>query len=168
MRMLASSANGPSTEHHVSAPWTRRSRGGSAMSSNESLVREFLAAVGSGCDVERGSRCMADDVEFQMGGMPAMSGLGSWQQMASGFQVAFPDLALEILDLVAGDDTVAARWSWTATHTGDLMGIPASGKPVAATGSGFYKVRDGKIVAEWVIEDMMAVMQQIGAVPAPA
>jgi len=138
------------------------------MSSNESVVREFLAAIGSGCDVERASRCMADDVEFQMGGMPATAGLEAWKQMASGFKVAFPDLALEILDLVASDDTVAARWSWTANHTGDLMGIPASGKSVVATGSGFYKVRDGKIVSEWVIEDMMAVMQQIGAVPAPA
>ena len=102
-----------------------------------------------------------------MGGMPAMSGLSSWQQMASGFHVAFPDLALEIIDLVAAGDTVAARWSWTATHTGDLMGIPASGRSVNFSMIEILRIANGKIAEGWVTFDAMTMMQQVGAVPTP-
>jgi predicted ester cyclase len=48
------------------------------------------------------------------------------------------------------------------------MGIPPTGKAVQAEGAGFYRVSDGKIVSEWMIEDMLSVMQQVGAVPSAA
>jgi steroid delta-isomerase-like uncharacterized protein len=133
------------------------------MADNESVVREFLGAIGDGCNVDAAAEHLADDVEFQMAGMPPTKGIDAWRQMAGGFQVAFPDLALTVREAVSGGDLVSARWVWTATHQGDLMGLPATGKRVEAEGCGFYRVRDGKIVSEWVLEDMLAVMQQVGA-----
>ena len=45
------------------------------------------------------------------------------------------------------------------------MGLPPTGKTVTAKGMGFYRVLDGKVTEEWVLEDIFAVMQQLGAVP---
>src|SRR5271166_4638277 len=43
---------------------------------------------------------------------------------------AFPDHQFTIDDLIAEDDRVVGRWTMQATQTGELMGIPPTGKPV--------------------------------------
>ncbi|MEN3272283.1 MAG: hypothetical protein V7636_1044 [Actinomycetota bacterium] len=132
------------------------------------VVRAFLAAIGDGVDVETAATYISDDFDAHMAGMPDLEGRDAWVQMAGSFQIAFPDLDLEITELAVTGDLVCARWRWTATHSGDLMGIPPTGKAVQAEGAGFYRVRDGKIASEWMIEDMLSVMQQVGAVPSAA
>ena len=138
------------------------------MADNESVVRAFLGAIGNGVDAETAATYLADDFEAHVTGMGDLQGLEAWKQMAGSFRTAFPDLKLEITELAVAGDLVCAHWHWTATHKGELMGIPASGNSLQAEGAGFYHVRDGKIVSEWMIEDMLSVMQQVGAVPAPA
>src|SRR5215204_697897 len=51
----------------------------------------------------------------------------------------FPDYQTIIEDLVAEDDKVAARIQMTGTHTGEFMGIPATGRQISFTG--IYIVR---------------------------
>lgn len=138
------------------------------MSDNESVVRAFLGAIGDGVDVAGAAAYLADDFHAHMAGMPDLQGLDAWKQMAASFQTAFPDLDLQIVELAVASELVCAHWQWTATHRGDLMGIPATGNAIQAEGAGFYHVRGGKIVSEWMIEDMLSVMQQVGAVPSPS
>lgn len=138
------------------------------MADDESVVRAFLGAIGNGVDVETASTYLAEGFTAHVVGMADLQGIDAWKQMAGSFQTAFPDLKLEITELAAAGDLVCARWHWTATHKGELMGIPASGNSLQAEGAGFYHVRDAKIVSEWLIEDMLTVMQQVGAVPAPS
>ena len=45
------------------------------------------------------------------------------------------------------------------------MRIAPTCKPVAASGQGFVRVRDGKIVEEHAVFDALGLMQQLGAVP---
>jgi predicted ester cyclase len=54
------------------------------------------------------------------------------------------------------------------THQGEFMGIASTGKPVTASGQGFVRVRDGKIVEEHEVFDAFGLMQQLGAVPESA
>lgn len=138
------------------------------MADNESVVRAFLGAIGNGVDVATAASYLAEDFDAHMAGMPDLRGLDAWKQMAATFQSAFPDLDLQITELAVAGELVCAHWRWTATHQGDLMGIPATGNAIQAEGAGFYRVRDGKIVSEWMIEDMLSVMQQVGAVSAPS
>jgi predicted ester cyclase len=93
--------------------------------------------------------------------MPPLA-LEEWNQMATGFFAGFPDRSLQIEDEVASGDCVAMRWTWTGTHEGDFMGVPRTGKSVRSAGMGIYQVVDGKIVAEWVFEDLFGIMQQLG------
>jgi len=69
-------------------------------------------------------------------------------------------------EMAAGDKEVV-RWTIRGTHTGELMGIPPTGKQVAWTGITIYRLADGKIVEEKGEEDALGFLQQLGVVPAP-
>jgi predicted ester cyclase len=84
------------------------------------------------------------------------------KQIVTTFRGAFPDYRIEITHLVADDDKVAARFVQTGTHTGDLMGIPPTGKKVQWTEMGILQIADGKIVQSWYDLDMAGLMQQLG------
>jgi predicted ester cyclase len=66
--------------------------------------------------------------------------------------------------VIAEGDKVVARWRSRATHQGDYMGIPASGKEVQFTVISFYRIEEGKIAESWSVEDQFGLMRQIGAV----
>ena len=80
---------------------------------------------------------------------------------------AFPDVKVTIDILVAEGDKVISRWTGTGTHTGELMGIPATGKRIEMTGITIVSVADGKIAEFWMESDQMGLMQQLGVVPPP-
>ncbi len=75
------------------------------------------------------------------------------------------DLTLTTDDIIAKGDKVVQRWTNTAVHKGEFMGVPASGKPVEFSGISIYTVKDGQIVEDWTHFDTMTLMQQIGAMP---
>lgn len=91
-----------------------------------------------------------------------------YKQVLTMYTTGLPDFQVFVEDVVAEEDKAAVRWRVKATHTGPLMGIPASGNEVNITGMGIVHVRDGKIVEQWEIADMLGLMQQIGAAPTPA
>jgi steroid delta-isomerase-like uncharacterized protein len=80
---------------------------------------------------------------------------------------AFPDVKITIEDMIAKGDKVAIRWSATGTHTGELMGIPATGKQITVTGLDITRFAGGKSVEFWGQFDQMGMMQQLGVIPTP-
>lgn len=79
------------------------------------------------------------------------------------FRTAFPDIHITLDDLIAEDDKVVARCTVRATHQGDSLGVPATGKSVVFSGVAIARMRDGKIVESWNTFDLLGLMQQIGA-----
>jgi predicted ester cyclase len=70
--------------------------------------------------------------------------------------------------MVAEGDLVSARFVFTGTHQGEFMGVPATGKRVEVEGFDLVRVRDGRATEHWGQMDAMALMQQLGAIPAEA
>jgi len=87
------------------------------------------------------------------------------RQEAADFRQGFPDVVSTIEDLIAEGDKVVARWRARATHQGEYMGIPPTGKEVEFTGISVYRIEAGKIAQSWNEEDELGLMRQIGAVP---
>ena len=81
-------------------------------------------------------------------------------------EAAFPGYQLEAEDLVAEGDKVAVRVTVTGTHQGEMAGIPPTGKAVSASGMLIYRIAGDKIVEHWMVFDNLAVMQQLGVIPA--
>jgi predicted ester cyclase len=89
------------------------------------------------------------------------------KQEAADFRRGFPDVVSTIEDLIAEGDKVVARWRSRATHRGEYMGIPPTGKEVEFTGISVYRIEGGRIAESWNSEDQFGLLRQIGAVPQP-
>ena len=99
-------------------------------------------------------------------GLP--SDLAGLKQALPMFRAAFPDLRFTVDEMIAEGNLVADRMTVHATHLGEMMGIPASGKRVRFTEMHIARVEGGKIVerrSEW---DQLGLLQQSGAIPSPA
>lgn len=80
---------------------------------------------------------------------------------------SFADLRFEPTQMVAGDDKVVTRWEATGTHSGEFMGVPATGKKIKATGMAMHRIENGKIVEAWNNWDALGLLTQLGAIPQP-
>jgi predicted ester cyclase len=80
-------------------------------------------------------------------------------------EAAFPRYDFIAEDLIAEGNTVVVRFNLHATHQGNFMGIPATGKEINVPGIIIYHLADGKIIAHWMQIDSMAMMQQLGVQP---
>ncbi|HOB14012.1 MAG TPA: ester cyclase [Novosphingobium sp.] len=77
-------------------------------------------------------------------------------------RAAFPDQHFDIQALIAEGDSVVMTWLWTATHTGDLPGFPATGRPVRMSGATVYGFdQDLRLTGHWQITDRLGVYQQL-------
>jgi steroid delta-isomerase-like uncharacterized protein len=75
----------------------------------------------------------------------------------------FADHHVEIVSMVSEGDTVAVRFKTSGRHTGELEGVPATGKHWTNVGMGFYTITDGKIATEEVLFDTLGHLKQLGA-----
>ena len=96
---------------------------------------------------------------------PDVTDLESYKGWVVENRTAFPDFRVEIHYMVAEGDKVAARWTVTGIHQGELMGIPPTGKQMTQTGITIHRLAGGKIVESWWSSDMLAAMEQLGVMP---
>lgn len=83
------------------------------------------------------------------------------------FRAGFPDMNMRVEFAFGDGEMVCVRWGMSGTHTAELFGIPASGKPVKVVGVSILRFSKDKVVEDWVSEDTMGLMQQIGVIPTP-
>jgi len=80
---------------------------------------------------------------------------------------AFPDMRMDVEDLLADGDKTVARVRATATHDGEFMGVPPTGNRVDMQLIDIMRFDDDGLVREhWGVADMLSLMQQLGAIPA--
>jgi steroid delta-isomerase-like uncharacterized protein len=82
-------------------------------------------------------------------------------QMHSMLFEAFSEFAAEIHDQVAENDKVVTRKTFRGIHTGNFMGIPATGRPIEIGVIDILRVRNGKITEHWCQVDLAGLMGQI-------
>ena len=77
----------------------------------------------------------------------------------------FPDMRIEIDDVIAEGDKVAHRFMFYGTHRGEFLHVAATGKLVSAAGVHIHLFKHKQAVEVWQILDTFAFLSQIGAVP---
>ncbi len=93
------------------------------------------------------------------------SGIASFREFLKMVTEAFPDLRIQINDVLAEGSKVAVRLTVQGTHQGVLMGeIAPTGKHAMWTGIDILKIESGKITARWSERDLLGMMRQIGAI----
>jgi steroid delta-isomerase-like uncharacterized protein len=129
-------------------------------------ARRLYELINAG-DIEGFSRHLADDFvehEETPGLAPTKDGVKAFFQMQ---RAAFPDTRMAVEDVFANGDKAVARVRLTGTHQGPFMGTPATGKSVDVQLIDIFRFGDDGLVREhWGVLDALAMMQQLGVVPA--
>jgi predicted ester cyclase len=94
-------------------------------------------------------------------GLPGLSmGVKGWLE-------AFSDIRLTLDGLVYEGDMLAPRITITGVHTGNFMGIPATGRRIEITDHPHYRLQNGRIVEYWDCPDMLTMLSQLGVISLP-
>jgi len=95
-----------------------------------------------------------------------LQGREGFQTLLGFFRASFPVQRTAIHALIAEGELVASHHSHHATHGGDFLGLPATGREIVVDGIEIYRFADGKVVEFWHNDDMLSLFQQLGLVPA--
>jgi predicted ester cyclase len=137
----------------------------SSAESNEGLVKQLYAAYNAGQWAALAAVVAADAVDHDAvpGQAPGLAGI---KQQLQGFKAAFSGEVV-IDELVSEGEWVTDRIHLDGTHTGPFFGIAATGKPVHIEAIEMWRTKEGKLVEGWHVENLLQVLVQIGAIPAP-
>jgi predicted ester cyclase len=141
----------------------------SAMSTqaNETTVRNW---VGAGCN--NGDLSMVD-THYAPGYVghgpgPAVVGAEAFKQFVMMWRTGFPDFHMTIEDLIAAGDQVAWRVTITGTQHGSFLGVPPTSRSIRTTCIVITRFDAGKWAEDYIEVDLLTLLQQLGAIPAPA
>jgi predicted ester cyclase len=134
----------------------------------QELVRRLYATLHGGGNVDAAREILSDDYLDH-----DLPGIG--EGVASSLRprdrrVAVPDIRPSVVQAVAEGDLVAARVVAEGTHSGAPFppGIPAAGSRLHWQECHIYRIADGRIAEHWGVNDMLTILTQLGAMPAPS
>ncbi|HJY12494.1 MAG TPA: ester cyclase [Flavobacterium sp.] len=77
----------------------------------------------------------------------------------------FPDIQWYLEEIISENDKSAIRFTMTGTHKGTFFGVPPTGNSIKIQATNFYRLINNQIIEEYGQPDLLALLQQIGAVP---
>jgi steroid delta-isomerase-like uncharacterized protein len=118
---------------------------------NEAALMRAIEAWNSG-DVGSYLELYAERIKLHAGSYD-FPDKKSVEGMYRGFFAATSDLRLEIHETFGQEDKLAARYTVTGTHTGELMGIPPTGQEISIIGITIMHFEDDEVVERWDVDD---------------
>jgi steroid delta-isomerase-like uncharacterized protein len=133
---------------------------------NIALVRRFFDDMCNERRLDLAPALFAADCAFHDPQIPGIHGPEAIAETVKVYQVGVQG-HWQIEDIFASDDErVAVRWTGTGVHTGDVMGIAPTGKPVRVDAISVFRIASGRIAEAWEVWDTLGFLQQLGVVPA--
>ena len=81
---------------------------------------------------------------------------------------AFDSPQLIFNEVLESGDSVTIRFTMTGTHMSEFMGVPSTGRKIALPGITILRFEGDTVVERWSSADMLGLLVQLGAVPAPS
>src|SRR5258706_988189 len=132
------------------------------------VARDYLARVFNGRNAERAREFFTPDVVWHGGALGTVTGVDTIVPVLGRFIGALTGIKAEVQDVIANKDLVALRLVVSATHTGNLLGIPATGRPVKWDALDIYRrTDDRKISRTRAVPGIAAILSQLGAAKLP-
>jgi len=109
---------------------------------------------------------VARDAYLSFADMPDQRGIAGLATRRRLLRGAFSEADVKIEMLVVEQGRVTLRWTFTAIHSGDWLGLPATGRPLSATGSAYARIEQGKISIWIEVLDILRLIRQLGGLAA--
>jgi steroid delta-isomerase-like uncharacterized protein len=133
---------------------------------NKAISRRSGEEIFNGGNLGLADELYAPDYVLHDPSLPEdLHGPEGLKQYATMSRRTFPDARVTVEDQIAEGDKVVDRWTARGTHTGDLMGIPPTGRRIEVSEFTISRFAGGKIAEEWHQGDDLGMMQQLGVVP---
>ncbi|HEY2241292.1 MAG TPA: ester cyclase [Streptosporangiaceae bacterium] len=126
----------------------------------ETIVRRMYEPVATG-DTTLVDQALAPDWEA-IPPLPTGPGAAGWKATVAHLRAVFTGLTISIEDVVVAGDLVAVRSVARGTHSGELLGVPGTGRPIEIRAADFHQLAGGRIVQTWHLEDYFGVASQLG------
>lgn len=137
-----------------------------SLEDNKTLVRRWLEVMNGGDSAVLDELVAADMVNHEdVSGLPGREG---FRRTIATFADVIPDQRMELLDIVAEDDLVAARLQWSGTPQGMFLGRQTAGKRFSVMHQHIFRVADGMLAEHWANRDDFGMLVQLGYFPGPA
>jgi steroid delta-isomerase-like uncharacterized protein len=125
----------------------------------DALVERFIEWWNNG-DTAIADEIYADDYVRHADDTPG-AGREPVKGLVAAFRRAFPDLRLEVQDVISERDRVVVRWQGTGTHTGEFLGIAPTGRAGSLPGCDILRVENGRIAESWPFYDRLTMLEQM-------
>jgi steroid delta-isomerase-like uncharacterized protein len=134
---------------------------------NRAVIRAFAEEVINQGRLERADDLVAEDF-VELDPLPGQrQGREGLKEIIGVIRNAFPDIDWVMEEMVAEGELVFSRFTWSGTHSGTFLGIPATGRRVNVPGMVLDRVVAGRMAESRILMNSMAMMQQLGVIPAP-
>lgn len=131
---------------------------------NKRLLHRYVSEVWENANLEALHDFLADDYRRHVSPrLPPLDKEAQIERLA-GFRAAFPDIALQVEDVMGEDDRIAFRSTITGTHDGELAGLQPTGRRVTVGLVDVIRVESGRFAEQWGGPDMADMFRQLGAV----
>ncbi|HEY1320436.1 MAG TPA: ester cyclase [Streptosporangiaceae bacterium] len=138
-----------------------------AIERNKAIVRDYIDRLFTKGDLGAVDDFLAEDYldhDPPFGSPPGREGM---RGAAAMFRAAFPDWHADVGLLVGENDLVVEQFTAGGTQRGEIMGVPASGRPVTLRGLQVFRIAGGRIVERWGCLDELGLLSQLGLVSLP-
>ena len=132
---------------------------------NVEVVKKIMTMFESGNFDGLESLMAENAVDHQT--MPGIEATGreGFKAMVTAMRTAFPDIHSHVDDIIDAGDKVVIRSTMHGTNTGEMMGMPPTGKSITAQSIDIIRFENGMAVEHWGITEELQMMQQLGLIP---
>ncbi|WP_208880040.1 ester cyclase [Streptomyces armeniacus] len=129
---------------------------------HKDAIRRLYKGLEGG-DVDLADELFTADFVTSEGLHQNVTGPQGFKDAIRGVHSAYTDPRFEILDMVGEGDEVMVRWRMRATHTGELMGVPATGRQVSTEAFALFRFTGDRISERHAVVDRLGLLQQVRA-----
>jgi predicted ester cyclase len=137
-----------------------------AVEENKAVIRRIFDEIINQGNLDLADELLTPDTEVHVPFADPGSGPQALKKIVGGLREGFPDLHLEIDEIIGADDLVAVSWHSTRqTHLGAYRGLPPTRKAVRISGIDMMRLRDGRVSMFSMHLDELGAVRQMGVVP---
>lgn len=129
---------------------------------NEAVVRRFYGELWNRWQLGAAEEIVSGTLRFR-GSLGAIcGGRAAFKRYVETVRAAFPDWHNQVDEMLAVDDRVVARMTWSGTHRGVLGDVEPTGARVEYVGAAFFRLAEGLVEEAWVVGDTQELWRALG------
>jgi len=135
---------------------------------NTAIVQRFVDEV-----INHGRYEVCDEIVdedfIELDPLPGQrQGREGLKEVIAMMRAAFPDIHWVTDETISSGEKVVTRFTWTGTHSGPFLGIPATGRPVTVKGVVIDRLVNSRMTDSRILMDTFGLMMRLGVIPPPA